>query len=165
MDSKGSYANELTMDYPSIQQLANVYSKKQATTTVIFATSYYTVAFYEYVASQFKSAYVGELDMDSSNVLELLREEFAKIESRMEIEKSDTTDSVAFRYFSNCLNSDDELETTICENLPSSGEVTFTVEIDLAECPEDKDEAGMRFDLNPVGLPIFVDVELGYLCD
>ncbi|XP_037026397.1 integrin beta pat-3-like [Bradysia coprophila] len=165
LDSLGAYTEELTMDYPSVEQLANAYSKKQATTTAIFATGSSTVKFYEEVASQFKSAYVGVLKTDSSNVLELIKNEFAKIDSRMEIEKSDTTDSVSFKYFSNCMNSDDERETTICEHLPKTGEVTFVVEIDLAECPSDKDETGMKFDLNPVGLPIFIEVELSYLCD
>ncbi|XP_037042429.1 integrin beta-PS-like [Bradysia coprophila] len=165
MDSFGSYTEELTMDYPSIEQLANAYSKNQATTTAIFATSSKTVTFYEQVASQFKSAYVGALNSDSSNVLELIRNEFAKIESRMEIEKSDTSESVSFKYFSNCMRSDDERETTVCEHLPNSGDVTFVVEIDLAECPKDGDETGMMFDLNPVGLPIFIEVELSYLCD
>lgn len=46
------------MDYPSIEQLARAYSKKQATTTAIFATSAGTTDFYENVASQFKSAYM-----------------------------------------------------------------------------------------------------------
>lgn len=111
-----------------------------------------------------KSAYVGVLKTDSSNVLDLIKTEFEKIGSRMEIEKSDTSDAVFFKYFSNC-NSDDEQETALCDHLPDSGEVTFIVEIDFAECPTDKDETGMMFALNPVGLPIFIDVELSYMCD
>lgn len=166
MDSLGAYTEELSMDYPSIEQLAKAYSRKQATTTAIFATSSYTARYYEqHVASQFKSAYVGVLNADSSNVLELIKTEFAKIESRMEIEKSDTSDAVSFRYFSNCMNSDDERETAICEHLPNAGDVTFVVEIELGECPKDGDESGMVFDLNPVGLPIFVEVKLSYLCE
>lgn len=153
------------MDYPSVEQLAKAYSKKQATTTAIFATSSASTTFYNNVASQFKSAYVGVLKTDSSNVLELIKTEFAKIDSRMEIEKSETSDAVFFKYFSSCMNADDERETAICEYLPESGEVTFVVEIDLAECPTEIDETGMTFELNPVGLPIFIDVELSYLCD
>lgn len=164
LDSEGSYTKELTMDYPSIEQLANAFSKKQATTTVIFATSSYNVKFYQEVASQFKSAYVGILKTDSSNVLELIKSEFAKIDSKMEVERSDTSDSVSFKYYSNCMNTGDERETAICENLPKTGEVTFVVEIDLAECPKDKSETGMVFQLNPVGLPIFIEVELSFLC-
>lgn len=153
------------MDYPSVEQLAKAFSVKQATTTVIFATSSHTVALYNEIASHFKSAFVGILKEDSSNVLELINDEFAKIESRMEIEKSDTSDSVSFKYFSNCINFDDERETAICERLPKTGEVTFVVEIDLSECPTDKDETGMVFTLNPVGLPVSIEVELSYLCD
>lgn len=84
----------------------------------------------------------------------------------MEIEKSETSDTVYFKYYSSCMGSGDEQETAICENLPASGgEVSFIVEIDLAECPTDKDETGMMFEFNPVGLPIFIEVELSYLCN
>lgn len=146
-----------------MEQLASAYSKNQATTTVIFATSIETISFYEDVASKFKSAYVGVLQKDSSNILELVKNEFVKIESRMKIEKSDTSDVLNFKYYSNCMGTSEQ-ETAICDNLPPSGEVTFIVEIDLAECPADKDETGAMFEINPVGLPIFIKVELSYLC-
>lgn len=151
------------MDYPSIDQLARAYSKNQATTTVIFAATTGTISFYEGVASKFKSAYVGVLQRDSSNVLELIKNEFVKIESRMEIEKSETSDILNFKYYSNCMGTGEQ-ETAICENLPPSGEVTFIVEIDLTKCPTDKDETGAVFELNPVGLPVFIEVELSFLC-
>lgn len=152
------------MDYPSVKQLATAYSEQQFTTTVIFATNTSTISFYEQVASQFKSAYVAILKTDSSNILDIVRSEFAKIQSRMEIENSKTSDNVKFRYFSNCSHDGSEMETIFCENLPASGEVTFTVQIDLDKCPDDPKEIGTGFVLNPVGLPTFVTVELMYLC-
>lgn len=151
------------MDYPSVEQLARAYSKNQATTTVIFATSSGTIGFYEDVASQFKSAYVGVLETDSSNILELIKNEFASIDSRMEIEKSVTSDVLAFKYFSNCMGTEKQ-ETAVCENLPASGEVTFTVEIELIECPADENDTGIIIDFSPVGLPVPIEVELSYLC-
>lgn len=152
------------MDYPSIEQLARAYSQKQNTTTVIFATHPYTIPWYQYVARQFKSAYVAALNSDSSNILDVIKSEFAKIESRMEIEKSDTNDSVHFKYFSNCLGTGDAIETLFCENLPASGSLSFVIEIELPECPTDKDETGISFTLNPVGLPTFFNVNLHFLC-
>lgn len=152
------------MDYPSVEQLARAYSKKQATTTVIFATNTSTLAFYERVASQFKSAYVAVLNTDSSNILEVMKSEYAKIVSKMEIEKSETNDNVHFKYFSNCMGSGGAKETKICENLSPSGKVTFTVEIDLEKCPTDENDTGMDFILNPVGLPRFFKVKLKFLC-
>lgn len=152
----------MTMDFPSIEQLASAYTKIP-TTTVIFAAMHRD--FYENVASQFKAAYVGILESDSSNIVELIRDEFARIDSKIEIEKSDTTDTVHFKYYSNCMGTDGERETAICENIPATGEVTFTVEIDFPECPIDKDETGMNIDFTPVGLPVFIEVKLSFLCD
>ncbi len=152
------------MDYPSVQQLATAYSQQQRTTTVIFATNTSTITFYEQVASQFKSAYIAILNTDSSNILDVVRSEFAKIQSRMEIEKSKTNGYVNFRYFSNCASDGSEIETIFCENLPPSGEVTFTVQIDLDKCPDNPNEIGTDFILNPVGLPTFVAIQLVYLC-
>lgn len=164
LDSNGYYTEELTMDYPSVEQVARVYSRKQATTSVIFATNTSTIDFYESVASQFNSAQIAILKTDSSNILDVVKSEYAKIQSQMEIEKSETNDTVHFKYFSSCMGAGGEQETAFCENLPESGEVTFIVEIDLTTCPTDKDETGTIFRLNPVGLPIYVDVELRFLC-
>lgn len=83
----------------------------------------------------------------------------------MEIEKSLSTNTVHFKYFSNCMGSDGERETAICENIPSTGEVTFIVEIDFPECPIDTDESGMYIDFSPVGLPVVIEVKLSFLCD
>lgn len=152
------------MDFPSIEQLASAYSNTPVTTTVIFATSE-NRTFYEQVASQFKSAYVGKLKSDSSNIVELIRDEFGRIDSKMEIGKNPTTDTVRFKYYSNCLGTGGERETAICDNLPASGDVTFTIQIDLPECPADSDETEMIVDFSPVGLPVFVGVKLIYLCD
>lgn len=152
------------MDYPSVEQLARAYSKKQATTTVIFATNTSTLDFYESVAAQFKSAYVAVLNTDSSNILDVVRSEFTKIQSKMEIEKSENNDIVHFKYFSNCMGTGGAKETKICENLPPSGKVTFTVEIDLAKCPTDENDTGTEFILNPVGLPRYFKVKLKFLC-
>lgn len=152
------------MDFPSIEQIASAYSKTPVATTVIFATSYGN-DFYEEVASQFKSAYVSKLKSDSSNIVELIKDEFARIESKIEIEESVSTDSVHFRYYSNCMGTDGERETAICENIPTTGEVTFTVEIDLPQCPIDKDDSGLNIDFRPVGLPVSIEVNLKYLCD
>lgn len=164
LNSNGYYTEELNMDYPSVEQVARTYSKKQDTTTVIFATNTSTIDFYNRVASQFKSAYVATLKTDSSNILDVVKSEFAKIQSKMEIEKSETNDGVNFRYFTNCMGTDGARETKFCENLPTSGNVTFTVEIDFAKCPTDKDETEMRFQLNPVGLPTIYKVILRLLC-
>lgn len=147
-----------------MQQLATAYSEQQRTTTVIFATHTSTLSFYEQVASQFKSAHIAILETDSSNILDIVRSEFAKIESHMEIENSKPNGTVKFTYFSSCAGESGEIKTTFCENLPPSGEVTFTVQIDLDKCPDDPNEMGTDFILNPVGLPTFAAVQLVYQC-
>lgn len=152
------------MDYPSVEQLARAYSKERQTTTVIFATNTSTLSFYEHVASQFESAYIAVLNTDSSNILDIVRSEFAAIQSRMKIETSKTSESIRFRYFSNCARDSGEIATIFCENLPPSGQVTFKVEIDLDKCPDDPNEIGTGFIVNPVGLPTFVAVELLFMC-
>ncbi len=152
------------MDFPSIEQLASAYSNTPVTTTVIFATTT-GQDFYEEVASQFKSAYVGILKSDSSNIVELVREEFALIESKMEITKNATSDTVQFKYYSNCLGTGGDRETAICENLPATGEVTYTIEINLSKCPATSNETEANVDFSPVGLPVIIGVKLIYLCD
>lgn len=152
------------MDYPSVEQLATAYSQRQRTTSVIFASAPETLDFYESVASQFKSALVAELKTDSSNILEVVKSEFARIVSRMEIEKTDTTDGLHFKYFSSCSGTGGPRETRLCENLPHEGNVTFTVEIDFGNCPTEKDDSGEAVTMNPVGLSSFYNLILKWLC-
>ncbi|XP_037042207.1 integrin beta-PS-like [Bradysia coprophila] len=162
LDADGYYTEVLTMNFPSVAQIASAYSKTPVTTTVIFATARYAW-WWEGVASHFKSAYVAELALDSSNIVELIKNEFARIDSRFEIETNVLTDTVHFKYFSSCMGSDEE-ETAICENMPPEGEVSFTVEIDLPECPVDADDTE-PIDFRPVGLPVSHEVQLSFLCD
>jgi protocadherin alpha len=164
LNADGYYAEVLTMNFPSIAQIASAYSKTPVTTTVIFATARYP-EWWEEVASHFKSAYVAELAFDSSNIVELIKNEFARIDSKLEIDTNVLTDAVHLKYFSSCGKDTDERETVICENMPAEGEVTFTAEVYLPKCPVDDGDTGTAIDFSPVGLPVFISVNLSYLCD
>ena len=74
------------------------------------------------------------------------------------------TTTTQFRFFSNCEHSDQpKQETQVCAGLMADQtEISFTVEIDLAECPSD--EAVVTLRLSRSGVSDFVDLDMRYVC-
>ncbi len=112
-----------------------------------------------------KGSTVGKLDTNSANIIELINKEYDKIHSRIELENTNpTTSELTVRYFSNCHDAE-EKETHICQKLPKSGNIKFTVSIDLKSCPKDPKDWNQNIKVSPIGLPLSIEVDASLVCD
>ncbi len=162
MDSDGNYTAGLTQDYPSKDQLKTILESNSMTT--IFAVRSEALPFYQNLTNNIKASTVGTLNTDSSNIVELISNEYDKIHSRIELQNTEpTTNELTIRYYSNC-HDEEEKETHICENLPKNGVINFTVNIDLNDCPEDPDDWDQKITISPIGLPIKLDIRAYLVC-
>jgi hypothetical protein len=112
-----------------------------------------------------KGSTAGMLDMNSANIIELINKEYDNIHSRIELQNTNpTTSELRVRYFSNCHDAE-EKETHICEKLPKTGNIKFTVSIDLRSCPKDPKDWNQKIKISPIGLPLSLEVDASLVCD
>lgn len=77
--------------------------------------------------------------------------------------KDNATSAVKIKYYSKCLGNDRK-ETYKCEGLKVGDVVTFTAEILVTSCPENRTEWLQTIHLYPVGLSEGLLVDLEMLC-
>ncbi|XP_051888741.1 integrin beta-4 isoform X2 [Pristis pectinata] len=87
LDSSGTYTQDTEQDYPSIPTLIRLLGKQSI--IPIFAVTNYSYSYYEKLSKYFPVSDIGRLQEDSSNILELLRNAFENIRSKMEIRAKD----------------------------------------------------------------------------
>lgn len=105
----------------------------------------------------------GILKSDSSNVVQLIEDEYKKITSAIEL-KDNATNYVKISYASACLG--DKLEeTNICKGLRVGDSVSFELTITVEQCPEDRSEWNKTIKVYPVGLNDELLIDISMLCD
>ncbi|CAF4773203.1 unnamed protein product [Pieris macdunnoughi] len=110
-----SYTHSTVQDYPSISQI-NLKVKEHAI-NVIFAVTAEQINVYEQLSRHIEGSSSGILSDDSDNVVDLVREQYNKITSTVEM-KDTSSDAVQIMYYSSCLGSKDKLvQTNKCEGL------------------------------------------------
>ncbi|XP_060700363.1 integrin beta-4 isoform X2 [Hemiscyllium ocellatum] len=83
LDSKGSYTWHTLQDYPSIPTLVRHLTEQSI--IPIFAVTNHSYSYYQKLSKYFPVSDIGQLQEDSSNIIELLRNAFENIRSKMEI--------------------------------------------------------------------------------
>uniref|UniRef100_A0A8C5R2Y5 Integrin beta n=1 Tax=Leptobrachium leishanense TaxID=445787 RepID=A0A8C5R2Y5_9ANUR len=74
LDQYGFYTHDTIQDYPSVPTLVKVLAKNNI--IPIFAVTNHSYSYYDKLSKYFKVSEIGELNEDSSNIVELLREAF-----------------------------------------------------------------------------------------
>lgn len=105
----------------------------------------------------------GKLESDSSNVVQLIEEEYKKITSTIEL-KDNATSDVSITYTSACLGSRKE-QTNSCKGLRVGDSVTFELKIQLESCPSNRDEWNQTIKIYPIGLKDALFIDLNMICD
>lgn len=116
MDPNGEYSYSNLQDYPSISQVNQ--KVKQNAINVIFAVTESQMNVYRKLSSHIEGSSTGELSNDSSNVVDLVKEQYSKISSSVEM-KDNATSAVKIKYHSHCLSPGSGLgqETNKCDGL------------------------------------------------
>ncbi|CAM1327219.1 ITGB1 (predicted) [Pycnogonum litorale] len=160
LDLNGYYEESDKQDYPSLSQINQKAQEKKV--NIIFAVTASQVPTYRNVGNHVEGASSGMLSNDSANVVELIKDQYSKITSHV-IMKDTAPDYVKISYFSKCLG-DLKEATNICKGLKVGTEVEFEAQIEVLECPADREKWTTKFIIYPVGLEPLT-VNLNIICE
>jgi integrin beta 1 len=160
LDQRGMYSYSDIQDYPSISQI-NL-KVVQNSINVIFAVTKQQLGVYEKLSENIEGSYAAELREDSSNVVDMVKEQYDKITSSVEM-KDDSSRYVEVNYYSKCLG-EVRTNTSICKGLKVGDVVTFETEILLKSCPENPKDWHTQIHIYPVGINESLTIDLEMLC-
>lgn len=161
LNSQGMYTHSVLQDYPSISQINQ--KVKENAINIIFAVTSNQFSVYEKLKGHIQGSSAAVLSNDSSNVVDLVKEEYAKISSSVEM-KDNATGDVKITYFSSCLTGGPEIQTSKCDNLTVGQQVSFTAQIQVLKCPEDPRDWTQHIQIYPVGINESMLIQLEMLC-
>lgn len=161
LDTRGSYTHSTMLDYPSVSQINQ--KVKSNSINLIFAVTAEQRLVYDRLRMTIEGSFSGTLSNDSSNVVDLVKAQYDKITSAVEI-KDNSTEAVRVTYFSSCLAGGAAKETNKCKGLKVGTRVNFTARIEITKCPKDPREWRQTFQIYPVGINESLLVNLEMLC-
>ncbi|KAG1654968.1 Integrin beta-PS [Nymphon striatum] len=149
-------------DYPSISQISHKAKEKKV--NIIFAVTADQIPIYERVSDKVEGSSFGTLSNDSSNIVELVKKQYNKITSSVQI-KDNAPSMIKITYYSKCTG-DTRYKTNHCKGLKVGTTVQFEAEIELLYCPTDQNLWKQNFTIYPVGLEsLLVRLEMICGCD
>ncbi|XP_019867658.2 integrin beta-PS isoform X2 [Aethina tumida] len=162
LDSNGYYYESSNQDYPSIEQI-NMVVKKNAI-NVIFAVTNQTIAVYKTLAEHIDGATYASINEDSSNIVEIIEEEYNKISSSVEM-KHNASSHLKLKFFTKCLDASGKLvNTNKCGNIKVGDLITFRIDIEVIECPKDPKDWTQTIQIYPIGINESLTIDLEMLC-
>ncbi|XP_023310124.1 integrin beta-PS [Anoplophora glabripennis] len=163
LSHEGYYTRSSYQDYPSIEQI-NL-SVKKNNINVIFAITNSTISFYEQLARNIEGASVGKLEDDTSNIVELIKEQYNQFSSTVEMKHNASSD-VNLKFYSRCLNSTGALvNTNKCENIRVGDLIHFKIDIEVLKCPKNRADQFQTISIYPVGIDESLIIDLEMLCE
>lgn len=163
LDRHGTYTESTNQDYPSISQVNQKVQENHV--NIIFAVTENQFGIYQRLMPLIEGSSAGRLENDSSNIVQLVEEEYLKITSAVEL-KDNATSNIRINYYSACTGTKRE-ETNICKGLRVGTTVDFEAEIEIISCPRKKSERNQTIQIYPVGLndALIIDLEMICECD
>jgi integrin beta 1 len=127
LDNQGNYTLPLQQDYPSLGQLSRL--AKDSSINLVFAVTNPVSYSYAVLSNSIKGSSVGILANDSSNIVELVKQQYNTISSSVQL-KAATTAAVGVRFFTSC-NGATVQESDKCANLVDGRPTSFIVNIEV----------------------------------
>ncbi|XP_014224421.1 integrin beta-PS-like isoform X1 [Trichogramma pretiosum] len=162
LDEYGNYKHSTLQDYPSISQI-NL-KVKENSINIIWAVTEEQIKVYQSLTKLIEGSYAAKLSNDSSNIVDLVREQYNAISSTVEM-KDTSSNYVNIKYFSSCLGGGPSIETNKCNGIKVGNKVEFTAEIVVPACPENRSEWNQKFLIYPIGINESLTVNLEMICD
>uniref|UniRef100_A0A4D5R9L8 Integrin beta n=1 Tax=Scolopendra viridis TaxID=118503 RepID=A0A4D5R9L8_SCOVI len=162
MNEEGYYTESIFQDYPSLSQINQKTKEKKI--HMIFAVTASQVPIYEKLSKSLVGSATGKLEDDSSNIVDLIKNQYEKIRSSVELTVLNASDNVEVSFYSSC-RSGYMQETRICSGLQVGTLVSFTANINITSCPEKREDWHQTFTISPVGLREKLVVNLHMLCE
>jgi protocadherin alpha len=135
---------------------------KEKSINVIFAVTKQQISVYNKLSEHIEGSYSAELSEDSSNVVDMVQEQYNKISSSVEM-KDNASGNIKIKYYSTCLGTT-RMETNKCDELKVGDVVSFETEIVVTSCPQDPSEWFQTFRIYPVGINESLTIDLEMLC-
>ncbi|XP_014230256.1 integrin beta-PS [Trichogramma pretiosum] len=161
LDKTGLYTHSTLQDYPSISQINR--KVKENSVNIIWAVTEEQIRIYNNLTNLIEGSYAAKLSNDSSNIVDLVREQYNAISSSIEM-KDTASSNVNLKYYSSCLGGP-MVETNKCDGMKVGNKVEFTVEVEVPACPENRSEWNQKFLIYPVGINESLTVNLEMICD
>ncbi|XP_023310938.1 integrin beta-PS-like isoform X2 [Anoplophora glabripennis] len=163
LSHEGFYTQSSYQDYPSIGQI-NL-SVQRNYINVIFAVNRSTIGIYKQLAKSIEGASVGELKSDSSNIVQLIKEQYQQISSTVEM-KHNASSAVSLKFHSRCLDSTGALvNTNKCANIKVGDLILFEIDIEVLKCPKNRADHFQTIRIYPVGIDESLTIDLQMLCE
>ncbi|XP_074102068.1 integrin beta-nu isoform X1 [Cotesia typhae] len=134
LNSNGEYTKSKIFDYPSLAEISRLL--KQRKVNLIFAVAEDRRFEYEQIAVLLEEkARVATLAANSSNILEIIKQSYRDIVTKVVL-RDNSTDLIDVKYYSKCGNSDKpEIMTSECSGIQEGQVYDFKIELSLADCP------------------------------
>lgn len=137
MDPDGNYVSKDHYDYPSLEEI--FHNLKLKKTNLIIAASSNSHDYYmEMKKGLNNTIFVGQLEEDSTNVLELVEEgynSFARL-VHLFVNISDIP-GLKIDFFSDCYDNSIWEKSAMCENAQVGKVISFKIQLELLECMDD----------------------------
>ncbi|XP_048202051.1 integrin beta-2 isoform X1 [Perognathus longimembris pacificus] len=132
------YKRSNEFDYPSVGQLAHKLAESNI--QPIFAVTKRMVKTYEKLTEIIPKSAVGELSDDSSNVVQLIKNAYNKLSSRVFLDHSSIPDTLKVTYDSFCSNgvSLTGQPRGDCDGVQINVPITFRVKVTATTCPQNQ---------------------------
>ncbi|XP_014804726.1 PREDICTED: integrin beta-2 isoform X1 [Calidris pugnax] len=154
------YKKSNEFDYPSVGQLVQKLAENNI--QPIFAVTSKMVDVYKKLSEMIPKSAVGELNEDSSNVIELIQEAYNNLSSQIILDHSTLPDFLDVKYDSSCSKDKATFNKARgqCDNVKINDEVIFTVRVTAKECIKSQ-----SFTIRPLGFTDTLTVHLDSNCD
>ncbi|NXB62153.1 ITB2 protein, partial [Struthidea cinerea] len=154
------YKRSNEFDYPSVGQLVQKLAENNI--QPIFAVTSKVVDVYKKLSEMIPKSAVGELNEDSSNIIELIQVAYNNLSSRIILDHSTLLDTLDVKYDSKCNNDKDSTDEARgqCDNVKINDEVTFKVKVTAEACIPN-----YSFTIRPLGFTDTLTVHVASNCD
>ncbi|XP_004521727.1 integrin beta-PS [Ceratitis capitata] len=161
LDSEGYYTHAEKLDYPSVGMIKHVI--KENSINVIFAVTKDVLEIYKQLSDRIEGSKTAILTGQSSNVVNLIREQYQQISSSIEM-SDNSTGNVKITYYSSCRGNGPEIPTSKCDGLRVDEEIEFKVNIRVTSCPADPRDWQQTIQIYPIGINESLIIDLEMLC-
>ncbi|XP_053116867.1 integrin beta-6 isoform X2 [Hemicordylus capensis] len=158
LDHNNEYSMSTILEYPTLGQLID--KIVQNNVLLIFAVTKEQVHLYKNYADLIPGATVGQLQVDSGNVLQLITDAYKALRSEIELEVLGNTDGLNLAFTAVCNNSTAFPHQKKCSHIKVGEAVTFNVTLSLSSC----EKSGRNIIVKPVGLSEVLEIAIQPEC-
>ncbi|XP_063078066.1 integrin beta-3-like isoform X2 [Engraulis encrasicolus] len=159
MGSDNMYAMSTVLDYPSLALITEKMSENNI--NLIFAVTDAVQPLYKNYSELIPGTAVGLLSHNSSNVIQLILDAYAKIRSRVELELQGIPEELSLSFNATCLNGEVIPGLKSCSGLKIGDTVSFSVDVRMRGCPTEKTKT---FTMKPVGFKDTLQITVTFEC-